>query len=294
MLLVHSMWTKPMLSGSVESVTRKVITNCWCYASSVAFAHKNKQPIKLFADAAGKQLLSFLPYDQVVEYQVPEDTPVSFWAAGKFKAYELMKKGEVHIDGDAFIQSENIIHILESALKEYRLITQCVEDGTNNFVESYDQINALLADFGIRYAGKKFNDFGGAYNTGLIGFGDIALRDRYCKSYWECINTIKNKKDLCLCMSAMKLSPDIVLEQQKLYEMVPLENAFTLLGSGTSSIDLSKVIGFQHLLGDAKWQLLDKVIGQLYLMDPEIFNATVKAVNKYTNNLKAIGNERKV
>lgn len=288
MILVHSMWTKPMLSGSIESVTKKLITNCWCYASSVAFAHKNKQQIKLYTDEAGKQLLSFLPYDQVVEYQVPEDTPVSFWAAGKFKAYEQMKKGEVHIDGDAFIQSENIIHILESALREYRLVTQCVEDGTNNDVKYYNQINALLANFGIKYAGKKFSDFEGAYNTGIIGFSDMALRDRYCKSYWDCVNTIKAKKDLCLCMSTMDLAPDIVLEQQKLYEMVPLEDAFTLLGSGTSSINLSKVMGFQHLLGFAKWQYLDQIIGQLYLIDPEIFNATVKAVNKYTNNLKAL------
>jgi hypothetical protein len=281
MKLVHSLWSKPLLetANPVER-NRKIITTLWCYASSVAYAKKNRLPIRLYADDFGKQLLSFLPYDEILPLTVPEFVPSCFWAAGKFSAYAEMKKGDLHIDGDVFLQSSACVELLKAACKKYDVVVQCIENSSNCISEFYDMANNLLNAFGVTYNSQEFTPFVGAFNTGIIGFNDMALRDSYVRSYLRTIEQVADKPDLIGLFKATHSIPDVVLEQQKLYELSEDKKVFSLLGSGATSYEYSRVIGYMHILSDAKWECLDKIIGQLSMVSPEIFTKTAGVLNK--------------
>lgn len=281
MKLVHSLWSQPLLlTQDPAERTKKIITTLWCYASSVAYAKKHRIPIRLYADEAARKLLAFLPYDEVLPLSVPEQTPPCFWAAGKFAAYVEMKPGDIHIDGDVFLQSEAAVKLLSEASKKYDLLVQCIEDETNCYPKFYDTVSSVLNSFGMTYQGQPYKDFELAYNTGLIGFNDMQLRDEYVRQYNRSLAQIRQSADCVRVLTAAKTVPDVVLEQQKLYEISVNSRVFSLLGRGVSSVEYSRVLGYMHILSDAKWQNMDKIIGQLFFVSPEIFGKTADEVNK--------------
>jgi len=282
MKLVHSLWSKPLLA-TTDPVERnkKLIVTLWCYASSVAYAKRHKLPIRLYADEAGKQLLSFLPYDEILPLTVPEFVPTSFWAAGKFSAYMEMKPGDLHIDGDVFIQEAGAASLLREACKKYDVVVQCIENAGNCSSEAYDLVNNLLNAYGITYNSNAFEPFRGAFNTGVIGFNDMELRDAYVRSYFRTIEQVADHKGLTSLLKATQSVPDVVLEQQKLFEICSEKKVFALLGSGFTSVEYSRVIGYMHILADAKWENLDKIISQLSVVSLEMFCLTMEQVNKH-------------
>lgn len=283
MKLVHSFWSKPLLA-TTDPVERnqKLIVTLWCYASSVAYAKLHKLPIRLYADEAGKQLLSFLPYDEILPLTVPEFVSTSFWAAGKFSTYMEMKPGDLHIDGDVFIQEAGAATLLKEACKKYDVVVQCIENAENCNPDAYNTVVHLLNAFGITYNSNAFEPFHGAFNTGVIGFNDMNLRDDYVRAYFRTIEQVASQeRGLIQCLKATHSSPDIVLEQQKLFEISANKKVFCLLGSGASSIEYSRVIGYMHILADAKWENLDKIISQLSVVSPEMFCLTMEQVNKH-------------
>ncbi|MDR2544603.1 MAG: hypothetical protein LBD03_03505 [Methanobrevibacter sp.] len=62
--------------------------------------------INLYTDNKGKELLDFLPYDNV--FTVLDDLKMDpyFFAAGKMIAFQLCEDGDVCIDSDLFIMME--------------------------------------------------------------------------------------------------------------------------------------------------------------------------------------------
>ena len=82
-----------------------------------------------------------------------------------------------------------------------------------------------------------------------------------------------------------RLVPDLVLEQQMLYETAKEFNTYTLLGKGDVSYQYSSAIGYQHLIGKTKQQELNKVIGTLYKLDKDLFTQCNTTVNTYINNI---------
>lgn len=284
MRLVHSLWSKPMLTASESERKTKEAVVLWCYASSVAFAKLHKQHIILFADDYAKELLSFLPYDEILPLAIKEDTPSTFWAAGKFAAYSQMQKGDIHIDGDVFLQTAGLISILEDATqKDYDVFVQCVEDDTNCYAGAYDKVCSILNKHNITYQNKQFPKFEAAYNTGLIGFGNMALRDKYVLLYFDSIDQIKNNQKLIEDLNVASSAPDIVLEQQTLFHLSQNKNTFSLLGRGLHSMMYSRMIGYQHLLGDAKTTCMHKIAAQLSSINKEIFSLTVDKANLILN-----------
>ena len=282
MKLVHSLWSKPLLATTDPVArNRKLITTLWCYASSVAYAKKHKLPIRLYADEAGKSLLQFLPYDEILPLSVPEFIPTNFWAAGKFSAYSEMKPGDLHIDGDVFIQSQAVADLLKAACKNYDVVVQCIETERNCSPEAYNMVSSLMNAYGVTYNGDSFTAFRGAFNTGIIGFNDMQLRDNYVRAYYRTVEQVAEKKELVSILRATQSVPDVVLEQQKLMELSIGKNVYSLLGSGFTSVEYSRVMGYMHILADAKWEKLDKIIGQLSIVHPELFCKTADEVNRH-------------
>jgi len=281
MKLVHSLWSQPLLDSAPVDRQTKAVTMLWCYASSVAFAKNHQQHIRLYADEYAADMLSFLPYDDVLPLDVPAGTPSNFWAAGKFSAYAQMKPGDVHIDGDVFLQTRGVIQLLEYAASKYDLLVQCIENDGNCNGGAYDAVVDLLNKYGITYDGEKFPKFAHAFNTGLIGFNDLRLREKYVMLYFDAMEGIQRQPELLAGLKEASAAPDIVLEQQTLCGLAERDHCsvYSLLGAGSFSFLYSSAVGYQHLLGDAKTSLLHATIQQLYEVDPEIFALTADAVN---------------
>lgn len=282
MKLVHSLWSQPLLDSAPVDRQTKAVTMLWCYASSVAFAKLHKQHIRLYADEYATKLLSFLPYDDVLPLDVPTGTPSTFWAAGKFSAYAKMRPGDIHIDGDVFLQSPGIVNMLQYASLKYDLLVQCIENDGNCNSEVYDAVVDLLNEHGITYNGASFPKFVQAFNTGLIGFNDMHLRDKYVSLYFEVMDQIKAKDDLLHDLKEASTAPDIVPEQQMLCHLANDKgevNIYSLLGAGEFSMLYSRYVGYQHLLGEDKTLWLYKTIEQLREISPEVFALTTDAVN---------------
>lgn len=284
MQLVHSLWSQPLLESAPVDRQTKAVTMLWCYASSVAFAKMHKQRIRLYADEYAASLLAFLPYDDILELKVPEGTPSIFWAAGKFSAYAQMKPGDIHIDGDVFLQTRCVMQLLAHAAKKYDLLVQCIENGENCYDGAYDIVTKVLNSGGLEYDGKAFPKFTQAFNTGLIGFNAMQLRDKYVSLYFDTMIRLRNKPELVAELEDVCTAPDIVLEQQMLCELSRGQyTVYSLLGAGEFSMLYSSCVGYQHLLGDAKTSWLYKTIQQLHDIDPEIFAMTADAVNSLLN-----------
>ena len=285
MKLIHSLWSKPLLNSAPVDRQAKAVTMLWCYASSVAFARYHKQPIRLYADEHAADMLSFLPYDEILPLSVPEGTPTIFWAAGKFSAYAQMQPGDIHIDGDVFLQSNAVVLLLNYAeKKKYDLLIQCIENEGNANGDVYDAAIDVLNGHGITYNGAKFPKFSQAYNTGLIGFNDMQLRDRYVSLYFDTMEQIRSNPGTIADLDKATTAPDIILEQQALFGLARKSTVYSLLGAGEFSMAYSSCLGYQHLLGGEKQSFLYNTIDQLFELDPEIFVKTAEKVNQFLLN----------
>lgn len=285
MNLVHSLWSQPLFDSTPVDRQVKTVTMLWCYASSVAYAKHHNQHIRLYADEYAASLLSFLPYDDILKLEVPDGTPSIFWAAGKFSAYAQMKPGDIHIDGDVFLQTSAVMLLLNYAeKKKYDLLVQCIENDGNCNSDVYDSAIDVLNSHGIKYNDARFPKFSQAYNTGLIGFNDMQLRDRYVSLYFDAMDQIKSKPGIIADLDKATTAPDIILEQQALFELAKNNSVFSLLGAGEFSMAYSSCIGYMHLLGGEKQSFLYKTIEQLFELDPKIYVMTAEKVNQFLLN----------
>jgi hypothetical protein len=82
----------------------------------------------LHTDSLGKELLGFLPYDEIhLTLNVLNDLNIHerVWAAGKIWAQEAEPIGSLHIDGDVFIKTEKLRDLIFNSKKD--LVTQNIE-----------------------------------------------------------------------------------------------------------------------------------------------------------------------
>ena len=277
MALVHSLWTKPILNNerSIDA-NRQIESVIWCYASSVAYAKRLGEPIYLYTDEFGRELLGFLPYDRVELLDVPEIIPTDFWAAGKFYAYQKMDIGDVHIDGDVFIKKQKLLDTIKFGLRNNDLIIQSVENNQAYKNQYYLRCIELLKSNNIVFRDIT-SYYTPAYNCGLIGFNNAELKDKYINHYLQsieriCCNSnamqqIRNQKDTWM---------DLILEQQHLYSLAQDYNVYNLLGEGDNVNYNACKLGYQHLLGSDKWERLEDIQAQLECLDPKMFQMIIE------------------
>ena len=278
MQVVHSLWSQPMTSCPKQERIKKQVVNLWCYALSVAYARKHNLPIRLYTDEQGKRLIGHLPYDSILPLNMPTNTPTSFWAAGKFKAYEQMQTGDVHIDGDVFLTESRCVEAIEQNLQQpFHIFAQNEETPTNCSKQFYNKIISLLNLFNISYDNIDFPRFRKAYNTGIISFGDNDFRNEYCYRYWQTIRQVTANKTLADVLRIINTAPDVVLEQQMLYETanagVHNPNR-TLLGTGKEIYKNASKIGYIHLLANAKEEEIQYIVKRVEEVNPDIYRTT--------------------
>lgn len=278
MALVHSLWTAPMLNNERGQMSEKQIESVlWCNASSVAFAKRLGEQINLYADDYGRELLDFLPYDNVYTLEVSSDIPTDFWAAGKFSAYQKMQLGDVHIDGDVFLKTPALLNLIKKGLAENDLIVQCVENSWTYDNEFYKNCIHVITANNIQFAGIA-DYFTPAYNCGLIGFNNNKLKSKYVAHYYDSIQRIYNNADAMVMIRQNKTTwMDLLCEQQHLYSVAQGYKVCNLLGNTYDECNNNaKQLGYQHLLGPDKWLCIEQIKRQLYNIDKNIFSDVIK------------------
>lgn len=272
MKLVHSLNTRPLSIDcyGVAPLTR-LAGNIWYYSLSVACAKASGARIVLHADSLGAALLGHLPYDEIhlTLDAMPRGLHPRFWAAGKMWALEAEPLGSVHIDGDVLIKRPGLLADIEDS--EWDFIAQHYESS-----EWYEK-ECVLFD---RHPGVCLSrgidpHRHGAYNTGVIGFRDAALKARYINSYKEIALELSRLEGPLLDTSP-GLTPDVIVEQRHAHQLCQSAGSRVklLLPEESRHGQQAAAIGYQHVLTCAKFAHLDKCRAALRRLSPSIHEKT--------------------
>ena len=218
MTFIHTFNSEPMLKnifGYMGEWLETVRANIIDYTYS-AYCIKNIPGcrIVLYADPAGAEILSHIPYDEV---HVLNDfhSDARFAASIKFEAIKHMTKDDVLIDGDLFIQKPECIKIIESYDK-YDFIYSFFEP--NQFIMGPKRERADRYEKLVNQLAKKHYLFTHPYelpvsiddirwpNTSFMKFNNMDLKKKYTEQY------MKFKQGLSDLVFE-NIWPDLIIEQ---------------------------------------------------------------------------------
>lgn len=262
MELVQSFWSQPALDNvfGIEDRLKKelfvVSLSCW-------YAKNSGAKLTMYTDDYGMQLFDHLPYDDIVLKIKGIDVDSLAFAYPKFAVTKDLPLGVVHIDNDVFIKSEKCLNALK--FDGYDCIVQSKDKMGHSIMhkETIDFYLDELTQCGFRcVANSKYE-----YNTGVIGFNNQELKDKYFDTYFKLIELSKDKIQL--------KAPDIIFEQNVLYNMAKDMNVKCLITEKVQADD----INYQHVLSVIKWRHIDKIKALLKYYAPDIYDKTSAKVD---------------
>lgn len=278
---VHSFWSKPAIKSrrGIEFL-KSIEINTFSFAVSAAWVKRCGGKIDLYADGFGKDILDFIPYDNIYDLKIPCHIPVCSWACGKFFALEQMSLGDIHIDGDVYLKSPKLLEkILDS---NYDFVVQSVEDDREVLYKYYDKTRAIIERNGIASNTCSWKK-SPSYNCGTVGFFNQELKQKYLVEYFTVLNNIIHNSRCVYELNNDRMAiPDLLLEQQFLYELGKDYKVNNLLGNSDEVYDNAIKLNYQHVLGGYKEQQLEDIKNELRYVDRDLY---VKAV-KYISYLK--------
>jgi hypothetical protein len=273
-----------MLAGrwNVENQAKAI---AWFFALSAHYAKATGADIVLHTDALGERLLSHLPYDNIYRTLDRNRAHERFWASGKIIAQEAEPLGSVHIDGDVFIKSGCLYDRLLS--EDYDLIVQAQENCGFDYARSpYKAVGDLIFPLAERFALTEFNaNQPDAYNCGVVGFKNAALKKAYIDGYYKMLNVLQNNAQ---AMSGLRresdLCPDLIAEQWWLKTCADYYKAKVSCvldyGYGADYTQRQAIErGYTHVIGKEKYSQVDKVKERLLEVDPVLYAATAAVLN---------------
>ena len=92
-------------------------------------------------------------------------------------------------------------------------------------------------------------------------------------------NIIKNKPLTIELNKDPNLIPDLILEQQFLYELAKNYKVQNLLGDAKTMYENAIKLNYQHILGGFKENQLNEIIQELKYVDEDIYKNTMKHIN---------------
>lgn len=255
MKFIHTFWSKPLYENLVKGFDESLKNILYNYACSVSCIHKFNEKIVLYTDKKGAELLTFLPYDDIIiiEDKEMDETSISFPAQMKFYALRDCELGDVIIDGDLFLWKQEAIDIVKEAK----------EDVVYSFFEPYLCIltqnnyviicNHLLHKFSILeheieppYYLPKYPDEYEYFNTSLMKINNQELKDKYVNDYF--LYREKYKK-----VDFENVWADLLIEQLFLTQLVKNKNYTSkpiiknFFINHEESNNYARQIGFVHL-----------------------------------------------
>lgn len=281
MRFIHTFWSKPLYNNKFNTFNNSLNILLSNYGYSAGCVHALGERIILYADEKGAELLSFIPYDEVIIIKDLENESVHCAAQLKFEALKQYQDGDVIIDGDLFIQNS----------KSLDFIRNYDGDVLYSFFEPFEYLlyNLNIQIFsGIFYALQRiklmdgyklpifFKDMGWP-NTSLMKFNNKdALRD-YIEQYTYHKNAIKN-------INFGNGWPDVIIEQyflrvlcdMKGYKYEPVIADYPKKEANDYALE----IGYTHL-GSKKLNHIDTFNEKFKKLNPEQYYAYLEQYNKY-------------
>lgn len=278
MKFVHSFWSKPLFNNKFdkfENSLKNIIVN---YACSLSYIHHLNEKIILYTDKAGAELLKFLPYDEVIIVDGMDNNSIHFAAQIKFESLKRMELGDVLIDGDLYLRTNEVIQYVKGLNED--IIYSFFEPHEITLRESSIKKHTDLAKIlngRTRYnVPTKLEEFGW-FNTSLMKFNNQNLLDEYIEQYEYHKGQLEN-------INFGNTWPDIIIEQyflttivkEKNYSSHPIiENYYYDPKSNQKALDL----GFTHL-GDNKSMFYNWSLEIIKKQNKKLYHKVVKELNK--------------
>lgn len=285
MRFVHSFWTPPKFSGDIH-IDRVLECDILYYAYSFACLKRLEQKVVLYTDDMGAEILSFIPYDEVhlTLNDIPENANHNMWACGKFFAMKNEPLNSIHIDGDVFIETKDC---LDEIIKQYEANDIIVQDIEKNV--SYRNYS-YLTEAGVKTPNYSISLITDSCCTGIIGFNNQQLKDKYIEQYFSLFEQIRGNDRLKNIDKNFII--DLVCEQYFLKCLCDTfnYNVGTLIKNYLTRYDESKKLGFVHLMGVEKYGTqakLDKYRNKLCILSLNLFLEYIKKYPEYFNKSEA-------
>ena len=267
---IHSFSTFPIKNNIYNiSGLKRLLSQVWYFATSVAYLKRVGATVVLHTDTLGKQLLGHIPYDEVHLTLDDYDKSIHhrFWAAGKFMAIRNEKPPFIHIDGDVFIKSEKLLHLIEDKVLNNDLFVQSDDPAKMYAVESpmYNSEKEFCEE---HYCTPNGAD---SYNTGIMGVRTEEVRNALCYNYLAIVKYFSENYKSTLD-SEVYLTPDLIAEQKMVRNLCETRDykVDTLLKSPKDAVKLD----YQHVYTTDKIIKLDLCKETLKLLDEDLYKAT--------------------
>ena len=273
--VIQSFWTKPIKDKN------KLKDILYIAALSLTYAHRNGYKVNMHTDSHGAELLKDFGYDKLLKTldKIPDSVPTELFAAGKFYALKAEgKTGKLHIDFDVFIKKPGL---LDKFYEDKKIDVFAQQEENYNGICFYDSIIQSMHILGYPVTTRP--DWNGSINTGVIGFNNLSLANKYINNYFDGLKLYtkdvfeKYKKE----NPKAELAFDFILEQVQLSFLSLNYRLYTLVPSNNPSVVADK-IGYQHLQGDIKWKTESKVRIKVLLaqLDSDLYLTVHRAITK--------------
>lgn len=282
MRFVHTFWSKPLYNNKFNTFNNSLNTVLSNYGYSVVCIHALGEKIILYADAKGAELLSFIPYDEVIIVDNLENESVHCAAQIKFEALKQYQEGDVIIDGDLFIQNNKSLDFIKNykgdILYSFFEPATFVLNGFNIYNFSHLMISLNNVKFKEGYKLPTYFREIGWPNTSLMKFNNKYALQEYIEQY-------EYHKKYISDIDFQTSWPDIIIEQYFLkllcenngYIYEPVIHGYPDEKSNEYAIE----IGFTHL-GSNKLKYLNLFNEKFKQLNPEQYYAYLETYNKYS------------
>lgn len=278
MIFAHAFWSKPLYSQKFSKISTSVAVTLLDYAYSVQCVHKFGHTIKLYADKRGIELLKDIPYDEIIELDIDDNTPIHFAASVKFFALQQMDLHEILIDGDIILESSNIFKVIQKSksdvLYSFFENNEYIQKNANT-PEYFTKLLKLINNDKLDYVIPNFNDL--EYpNTSLLKFNNQQLKDEYIEQYFR-------NKSYIESIDFEETWPDIIIEQYFLLGLLEDKNYThtAIIKNYPNITQYEKDLGFTHL-GNQKVQTLKRVQSKLERDNRKLSTALFKKYKEVT------------
>lgn len=281
MRFVHTFWSKPLLNNKFNTFNNSLKNTLMNYGYSATCIKSLGEKIILYTDEYGKDLLSFIPYDEIIIINGLENESIHCAAQLKFEALKKYKDGDVLIDGDLFIQNNESLDFIKKFDGDvlysffepfsYLLYNLNIQIFSGIFVEL--QKVKLLDGYRLPVF---FKDMGWP-NTSLMKFNNKKVLNEYINQYVYHKNVIKD-------INFDNGWPDVILEQYFLRQLCEKNNynykPVIENYPNKDANDYALKIGFTHL-GSRKSNYINFFEEKFKELNQELYNKYTEQYKKY-------------
>lgn len=285
MTFIHTFYSEPLYGNKFADFEESLNNILWDYGCSAMFVKKFGHKIKLFTDERGKELMSCIPYDEIIVLNDINVTP-HFAASFKFYALQQCELGDILIDGDTILIDRRVFDIIRLAKQDVMFSFIEKNDYIMNLKpnktygtqkEYFEDLFQKMNVPGLKYDLPKISELQ-YFNTSLLKINNQDLKDEYVEQYFYHMNLLKD-------VDFSSTWPDLIIEQHFLEKIVEYNDYpyKPIIINFPSSKDWEDKIGFTHL-GGQKRQFLPLMKQLILQKNRELYQAIYEKVQEEIKN----------